>query len=313
MAEQTLKAYCHDLVDFNAFCANLGVSPENAEEEDLRLFIGDMSLESKAALSINRALSTLRGFYRYLVRFGYRKDNPAESVRNVRAPRNIPIFLWEDEMAEFASLPQKQGILWAARDQALILVLYTAGLRIGEALALQLGDIKADYHEARVIGKGDKERTVFFSEEGRQAILAYLPERAAKLHKDSDVEVDELFISMRGRPLSTVGAWWIITEYAKTSKNHQNVHPHSLRHSYATHLINNGCDIRVVQELLGHKNLSTTQVYTHTNIEHLKDVYKNAHPHGRHSRFNPSGQQTDGGVDEEGLLGEKKMRSEKNE
>jgi integrase/recombinase XerC len=277
MAAQTLKAYGIDLADFSAYCENRDIMPENADGEDVRLYIGDMSLEGKAALSVNRALSALRGFYRYLVRFGCRKDNPTETLRNIKAPKTLPAFLWEDEMGEFASLPQKESILWSARDEALIMAIYSAGLRISEALSLKLGDMEHDCRGARVIGKGDKERAVFFSQEGRVAILSYLPERAAKLKKDKTV--DELFISMRGRPLSTAGAEWIIGEYAKRSKNHQNIHPHSLRHSFATHLMNGGCDIRVVQELLGHKSLSTTQVYTHTNIERLKDVYRNAHPH----------------------------------
>jgi integrase/recombinase XerC len=227
----------------------------------------------------------LRGFFKYLVRFDYRKDNPAEVVRNIKVPKNLPSFLWEGEMKEFAGLPQNAKILWPARDEALIMLLYSAGLRISEALHLRLSDIEKDYSGARVIGKGNKERAVFFSGEGRAALIAYLPERDAKLRctKLCDAKETggrgELFINMRGAPLTTQGAEYIIRQYAKRSKSAKNVHPHSLRHSFATHLMNRGCDIRVVQELLGHKSLSTTQVYTHTNIERLKDVYKHAHPH----------------------------------
>jgi integrase/recombinase XerC len=277
MRERTLSAYSIDLSDFRDYCDNINIKPEDAQIEDVRLYIGDMSFESKAAHSINRALSALRGFFKYLIRFKYRKDNPAETVRNIKAPKKLPVFLWEDEMKDFASLPLEKNILWPARDEALIMLIYSAGLRISEALSLKINDFENDYKSARVIGTGDKERHVFFSDEGRAALLAYLPERSAKIKTERGGGF--LFISMKGNALSVAGARWIIGEYARRGTSAKNIHPHSLRHSFATHLMNGGCDIRVVQELLGHKSLSTTQIYTHTTIERLKDVYKNAHPH----------------------------------
>jgi integrase/recombinase XerC len=277
MGERTITAYSIDLEDFRSYCDNFNIKPEDTGTEELRLYIGDMSFESRSARSVNRALSSLRGFFKYLIRFNYRKDNPGEAVRNIKAPKKLPEFLWEDEMKEFASLPLDKNILWQARDEALIMVIYSAGLRISEALSLKITDLENNYHSARVTGKGNKERYVFFSDEGRAALLEYLPEREAKIKKDK--MPDALFINMRGDALSVAGARWIIGEYARYSQNAKNIHPHSLRHSFATHLMNGGCDIRVVQELLGHKSLSTTQIYTHTTIERLKDVYKNAHPH----------------------------------
>lgn len=276
-SDKTLAAYRADLSGFFAFCERRELRPEEARRGDIEIFIGELSLEGKAARSVNRALSTLRGFFRYLVRFRRRKDNPVETLRNLKTPSHLPVFLWENEMSAFAGLPQNAGILWEARDSALILCMYSAGLRISEAASLTVNTLERDLSSARVLGKGGRERAVFFSGRAQTALRAWLAEREAALA--GGVEPLALFISRKGAPLSVAGARWIIGEYAKRAGLPKNIHPHSLRHSFATHLMNGGCDIRVVQELLGHKNLSTTQIYTHTTIERLKKVYKDAHPH----------------------------------
>ncbi|MDR2343217.1 MAG: tyrosine-type recombinase/integrase [Spirochaetaceae bacterium] len=274
---KTLTAYRADLRDFAAFCANRDMEPAGASAEDLRLFIGDMTLEAKAAVSVNRALSSLRGFFHYLSRFGLRSDNPSETLKNLKRGSRLPSFLWEQEMADFAELPEKESILWPLRDRAIIMAMYSAGLRISELCYLRTDSLEKGCSRARIIGKGGKERYVFFSEEGRAALLAYLPARAARIKAEKPV--DALFINRRGGPLSVDGVRWIIGVYSKRSKLPKNVHPHALRHSFATHLVNSGCDIRVVQELMGHANLSTTQRYTHVSMEKLKAVYHKAHPH----------------------------------
>jgi integrase/recombinase XerC len=184
-------------------------------------------------------------------------------------------------MAKFAALPDKTDILWQERDKALILAMYSAGLRISELAGISIGDCEADMTSARVIGKGNKERFVFFSDEAQEAIADYLPSRTEKLKPETPT--DRLFISQKGLPLSVPGVRWIIARYAEQFNVQtglgKNIHPHSLRHSFATHLVNAGCDVRVVQELLGHSSISTTARYAHVNMEHLKEVYDNAHPH----------------------------------
>jgi integrase/recombinase XerC len=277
VSDKTLTAYRADLHDFADFCANRELEPEAASTADLRLFIGDMSLERKAAVSVNRALSSLRGFFRYLVRFGLRPDNPSETLKNLKKESRLPAFLWEREMADFAGLPEKEGVLWPLRDKAIIMAMYSAGLRISELCSLRLGSLEKGCSRARIRGKGGKERYVFFSEEGQAAIAAYLPAREARVKAEKPV--DALFINRRGGALSVDGVRWIIGVYSERSKLPKNVHPHALRHSFATHLVNSGCDIRIVQELMGHASLSTTQRYTHVNMERLKAVYHKAHPH----------------------------------
>jgi integrase/recombinase XerC len=278
MSARTVRAYGTDLEHFSAYCGDCHITPEQAGPREVQGFIGSLSSGGTAPVSVNRVLSSLRGFYRWLIRFNYRSDDPAASLRNLKTPKTLPSFLWEREMARFSELPDTAGILWPLRDKALILIMYSAGLRISEAAELSLSDLKNDLSEARVIGKGGKERYVFFSDEGREALAAYLPAREARIKKE--VPTDKVFVNRRGGAISVPGVRWIIDQYAKRS-GLGHVHPHALRHSFATHLVNSGCDVRLVQELLGHASLSTTQRYTHVNMERLKQVYKKAHPHAR--------------------------------
>ena len=286
VSNRTLEAYREDFLHFTNYCGSRGIDPPGANSYEVQGFIAHLSFERAAPASINRRLSSVRGFFRWLLRFGRRADDPCVLLRNVKAPQNLPTVLWEDEMADFAALPETANMLWPERDKALVLTMYSAGLRISELAALTMDMITGNLEGARVLGKGGKERMVFFSGEARAAILEYLPLRAARIKRaglngTGNNAAGALFVSGRGKPLSVPGARWIIGRYAQVSGIGKNIHPHSLRHSFATHLVNAGCDVRVVQEMLGHASLSTTQRYTHVNIEGLKKVYARAHPHSR--------------------------------
>jgi integrase/recombinase XerC len=289
LSARTLAAYGDDLGMFAAYCDNHGIDPEKASSHEVRGFIADLSFENASGSSVNRRLSSVRGFYRWLGKFRGRVDNPCDSgpggvIRNVKAPQTLPSVLWEDEMADFARLPDEKKMLWPLRDKALILTMYSAGLRISELVSLTMKMMVVNMEGAKITGKGGKERMVFFSEEARAAIHDYLPEREARIRiaglKGGNLK-GALFVSAKGRPLSVAGTRWIISQYALVSGLGKNVHPHSFRHSFATHLVNSGCDVRIVQEMLGHAKLSTTQRYSHVSIERLKKVYAKAHPHGK--------------------------------
>jgi integrase/recombinase XerC len=289
LSARTLGAYGDDLGKFANYCGNHGIDPEKASSHEVRGFIADLSFERASAASVNRRLSSIRGFYRWLTKFRGRVDNPCDGgpgglLRNVKAPQVLPSLLWEDEIADFASLPDEKKMLWPARDKAIILTMYSAGLRISELVSLNMKSLSGNMEGARITGKGGKERVVFFSEEAREAIHGYLPEREARIRiaglKGADLG-GALFVSTKGRSISVSGVRWIISQYAMVSGLGKNIHPHSFRHSFATHLVNAGCDVRVVQEMLGHAKLSTTQRYSHVSVERLKKVYKKAHPHGK--------------------------------
>ena len=283
VSSRTLAAYRDDLTLFANYCSNHGIDPALASSYQVQNFIAELSAEREAPSSINRRLSSIRGVYRWLVRFRGRTDNPCDSLKNVKVPLNLPSVLWENEMADFAMLPESKKILWPLRDKALIMAMYSAGLRISELVSLRMNMITGTMEGARVLGKGGKERLVFFSDEAREAILGYLPEREALLGisatSHNEPADSALFVSRRGKAISVPGVRWIIAQYAQRSNLGKNIHPHSFRHSFATHLVNAGCDVRLVQEMLGHASLSTTQRYTHVNMEGLKKVYAKAHPH----------------------------------
>lgn len=279
LAERTLVAYGRDLASYAAFCAASGVAAEDAGKAELRGFVASLGEAGLSPAASNRALSSVRGFHRWLIRFGYRKDDPAAELRNAKTPKTLPSFLWEDETAALVALPGKEGILWPERDGALLAVMYSAGLRVSEAASLTLSSLEADLSGARVRGKGGKDRPVFFSDQAREALLAYLPLRAARVRRDDPP--DALFLNGKGGPLTVYGIRWIVERYGERSGIGKRIHPHALRHSFATHLVNAGCDVRAVQELLGHASLSTTQRYAHVDMERLKRVYAKAHPHGR--------------------------------
>jgi len=278
LSERTASAYKIDLEHFSAYCVNHDFTAIEASDLQVRGFIANLSAEGAASVSVNRSLSSIRGFYRWLLRFEYRSDDPTARLKNLKIPKTLPVFLWEGEMAHFSELPGKVGILWPERDKALIQAIYSGGLRISEAVSLSLKNLESDLTGARIIGKGNKERYVFFSEEAREAISDYLNVRKTRIKAEKPT--DRLFISLKGAPISVPGLRWIITKYAERSGLDKSIHPHSLRHSFATHLVNSGCDVRVVQELLGHASITTTQRYTHVNMEGLRKVYDKAHPHG---------------------------------
>jgi len=279
VSERTLAAYGKDLSRFAAYCDNMGIKSESADSYGVRHFIADLSAEEIASVSVNRALSSIRGYYRWLIRTGKRKDDPSAAIRNLKVKRILPAFLWEEEMAAFAGLPEKEGILWPVRDKALILVMYSGGIRISELASLSVKKLETDCLSARVIGKGNKERYVFFSEEAGYSLTEYLLVRSGRIKAEKPT--DRVFINRRGGPLSVAGIRWIIGQYGNRSGLGKHVHPHALRHSFATHLLNSGCDVRLVQELLGHASISTTQRYTHVDMERLKQAYMKAHPHAQ--------------------------------
>ncbi|MCL2758985.1 MAG: tyrosine-type recombinase/integrase [Treponema sp.] len=281
-AERTVEAYRNDLLRYENYCNNNDISVQSAEPYEVQKFIADLSAERMSAASVNRCLSSIRGFYRWMIRFNKRDDNPCSSLRNIKMPVKLPHVLWENEMADFAALPVSTGILWPERDKALIMAMYSGGLRISEVVSLSMASISADLDEAKITGKGGKERYVFFSDEAIAAIMEYLPQRAARLRMAGmDSKKSALFISRKGQSISVPGVRWIISRYAQHSGLGKNIHPHALRHSFATHMVNSGCDVRVVQEMLGHSSISTTQRYTHVNLEKLKNVYAKAHPHAQ--------------------------------
>lgn len=252
--------------------------PGSVDAAAVRRYVASLVHDGLEPRSVNRAVSAVRAFYRFLRRYDADMPDPTAGLRGLRADSRLPIFLFEDEAAAVVEAPADS--LVAERDAALLEFLYATGCRVAEVAALRLDDLRLEARTARVTGKGGKQRMVYLNESAAGSLQAYLRRRFAGLPKSRSEPA--VFLNRRGGALSDRGMRAVVTRYRRHAG--KPVSPHTFRHSFATHLLNGGADIRTVQELLGHASLSTTQVYTHTSVDRLRDVYAGAHPHAGRGR-----------------------------
>jgi integrase/recombinase XerC len=271
-SSHTVRAYRHDLHAFLAFVQKSypGLAPERNQRLVVRDYLAHLHDRKVQRATILRAIAVLRAFYRFLLREDVIGQTPFLGLAMPRREQRLPRFLAEEDMRQLLELPRQTRTRFSRRDSALLELLYSSGLRIQEACQLNIGDIDLWAGMVRVLGKGNRERMVPVGAQALKAAHAYLsgPSRRA----------GPLFLNHRGNRLSDRGARYIVAKWVRDAAIHQRVSPHAFRHSFATHLLARGCDLRTVQELLGHRNLVTTQVYTHVSPEHLKKVYEQAHP-----------------------------------
>lgn len=280
VSPNTVTGYRNDLNQLMVF-----LTPEleinSVTKENLLLCIGQLSREKKSAASINRFIASVRMMFSYGLKFGHLKKNPALELKTVKNPKKIPRFMTENEVEKICNQPKTHELLWEKRDEALFKMLYSSGCRISEITNLKLKDISYDMHWAFVTGKGNKTRKVFFDEASRSALRVYLEDRK-KVLEAHNIEIkknERLFLNQKGMPLTVAGARYIVTRYSGIEGTNKHINPHAFRHTFATHLILQGADVRIVQEMLGHANISTTQRYTHVTTEKLIETYNKAHPH----------------------------------
>ena len=229
---------------------------------------------------MNRFVSSVRGLFKYCKKLGYIEKNPAEEVKNVKNPQVVTAFMTGREVEELCSEPEHNELLWTSRDVAIFRMLYSSGCRISELTNIKLSDFRKGGRCALITGKGNKQRLVYFDETSRRAMAAYMTDRARVLSENGrDSGEDRLFVNQKGLPITTGGMRYILTRYSGEEGTKHHINPHAFRHTFATTLLNNGADVRMVQELLGHASINTTQRYTHVTTERLKEVYKLAHPH----------------------------------
>lgn len=274
----TVRAYAADLEQFAAFLARRGKNLDAFEavtRDDATGFLAELHRQRQKKTSMARKLSSLRSFFRYLMRNRLLVQSPLTGLRNPKQERRHPRALNVDQAAALMDAPARPGPE-GIRDLALAELLYGSGLRVSEALSLTVDDVRADRGFVRVRGKGGKDRLAPLSEASRLRLKDYLDERAG-LNPDEGQEA--LFLGVRGGPLSRREALRIVERLAMEAGVTQGVHPHTLRHSFATHLLEAGADLRSVQEMLGHSRLSTTERYTHLDLRRIMEVYDKAHPH----------------------------------
>ncbi|MBI5674608.1 MAG: tyrosine recombinase XerC [Nitrospirae bacterium] len=269
VSAHTIRAYTNDLREFHSFTDK---KPEDIDNLEIRSFLASLHYRKLKKSSISRKLATIRSFYKYLHKEGFVKKNPAKLVSSPRLPKPLPKFLTIDETFSLMNAPQGDTFK-ATRDKSIIELLYSSGLRVSELTSLDISDLDIKESLVRVKGKGKKERITPVGSNAMTAIKNYLPERIS-LKKKSQA----LFLNNRGGRLTQRSVRRILLQYCRTAGLKGYPSPHTLRHTFATHLLHGGADLRAIQELLGHSSLSTTQRYTHVDIAHLSEVYDKAHP-----------------------------------
>jgi len=280
LSRNTLEAYRGDLLQLGRFLAERHRSAIEATPADIsdfltRLATGDDEHRPASPATIHRKSACLRSFYRHLRREGLRDSDPTASLSAPRRSRKLPQVLTRGEVERLLSQP-RGGDPQALRDRALLELMYASGLRASEAIGLDVTDIDLDERMLRARGKGSKERIVPVGQAALKAVRAYLERGRAALVKNRTET--HLFVNFRGGQLTRQGLYKIVRRHALTAGLADRMSPHTLRHTFATHLLAGGCDLRSVQEMLGHADVSTTQLYTHLSSERLKDVYFKAHP-----------------------------------
>ena len=281
---RTIEAYRRDLLLFEEYLRLVGVDVTTATPSHIDGFIGHLRQEDRAPKSVARHLAAVRMMYRYFVAEGLRSDNPTTLTEGVRIPKGLPKALSVDEVIRL--LESVTGVdSLAVRDQALLEFLYGTGARISEACGLSLADLDMQASLVRLFGKGAKERIVPFGRQAHMALTRWLGpggrERLVPQSWARRTDAEAVFLGVRGTRLSRQAAWGIVRKYATRAGITDHLSPHVLRHSCATHMLVNGADLRVVQELLGHASVSTTQVYTKVDDEVLFEMYREAHPRAK--------------------------------
>ncbi|MFK4435996.1 site-specific tyrosine recombinase XerD [Paenibacillus sp. RC21] len=285
LSPSTLEAYQRDVQQFVEFAESCGIEqPDNIQRSHLVLYLGRLKEQRKAAATISRSVASIRSFFHFLIREGITGHDPSVLLELPKANKKKPSVLTQDEIERLLAAPNvstPQG----GRDKAMLELLYATGIRVSELIALNVRDVRTDLRFVHCGGEVGKERVVPISREASQWAQAYMDEQRALLLRsgqgeEAQIEQEALFLNVSGQRLSRQGFWKMIKKYGQEAGISGDITPHTLRHSFAVHMLEGGADLRSVQEMLGHADLSTTQVYAQTAKRSMKEVYEKHHPHG---------------------------------
>jgi integrase/recombinase XerD len=277
LAKNTLLAYGRDLQKYAEYLASLRiVSPEKISRDNITKYMFDMKKRNLGTSSICRNLAAIKMFHRFLVREDFCKEDPSTLVETPKLWKRIPDVLTQKETEDFLLQVKNSKGAQALRDYAILELLYASGLRVSELADLRVNSVNVEAGFVRAIGKGSKERIIPVGSKAKEALVLYCSKARPKLLKGKNE--DALFVSRLGKKMSRVSIWNMIKFYLRLSGIKKNIKPHTMRHTFATHLLEHGADLRSVQEMLGHADISTTQIYTHVDKERLKTIHKQFHP-----------------------------------
>jgi integrase/recombinase XerD len=279
LSKNTISAYKNDLLQYFSFLKKINKTVHNVSSDDLTEFLWQLKQQNLRPNSIYRKASCVTQFHKFLVSENITKNNPVEGMMRPKLQRKLPTVLTVEEVDKLLSFqPKKFNDI---RNKAMIEVLYATGLRVSELVNLTFEQLDLENRYIRVIGKGGKERIVLLNEKSVDALKEWIKIRDKKFCGKISAEYDKfIFLSKLGKPISRIDFWEQLKNYVRNAGISKNVSPHTLRHSFATHMLKYGADLRVVQELLGHSDISTTQIYTQIDRQHLKELHKKYHPRG---------------------------------
>jgi len=274
LAENSINAYRRDLENLYDYFQATGKSLLKATADDYRYYLHSQSRSGKATRTVSRRLAAIRMFLRFMDSQGHPTSDIQQQLDRPKPEQSLPKILSRAQVNQLISVPNPKSSLFF-RDVAILELLYASGLRASELCDLPVRDVNLQIGCVRVLGKGSKERIVPFGRAANEAITRYLLESRPKLLRKP---VDNIFLSRTGKPLDRIALWMLVEKYGRASGLFKSISPHTLRHCFATHLIGGGADLRIVQELLGHSDIGTTQIYTHVDSQRLKDIHKKYHP-----------------------------------
>ena len=277
LSNNTITAYRQDLTSFISFLQKENLTSWPTQAVDIDAFLAEQRDQKKATSSISRLITSLRKFYQWLVRQNIQKLNPMLEIDSPKKRRTLPVALTVNEVNNLLEQPDTKKKL-GLRDRALLETLYATGIRVSELINLKFTDLHEELKLVKVFGKGSKERLIPISEVALSWIDSYKEKVRDPLILKIGKNTDFIFLNSRGGSLTRQAVWQIIKHYCKMAGIQKNVTPHTLRHTFATHLLENGADLRVVQEILGHSDISTTQIYTNLSQKHILQVYEKTHP-----------------------------------
>jgi len=279
LSDNTVASYKNDISSFLQFVESRKIEdPSAIKQNHITDFFKSLKEIGLASSSAARYYSSLKGFFTFLFLSRYITENPIEKVSSPKLAKNLPSVLTVEEVDSVLSKPDTKSKL-GLRDKAVLELLYACGTRVSELINIKISDLFFDDEVIRVFGKGSKERIIPIGSSAVKWINKYLKESRVLLMKKTKSE-NYLFLNNRGTKLSRMGVWKIVDRYVKEAGIEKEVHPHTFRHSFATHLLEGGADLRAVQEMLGHADISTTQIYTHIDRDYIKQVHKDFHPRG---------------------------------
>lgn len=285
-SKNTIDSYRRDIEKFLTFMNDEGYTYKNVDVNLIRSFLIHEKLSSISSRSNERRLIACRGFYNYLLKFEFVDSNPFLLIKAPKVNKLPPQVLYQQELMKVLEYNSSRDDFLAKRDQAILDLLYASGLRVSELVSLTLQDIYSRQRILKIIGKGNKQRMVPYSIHAQQTLNSYINDCRNQIFIKNGISdpTNYLFVNDKGKPLTTRGVEYIISKIDEKAGTNLKLHPHTLRHTFATHLLDNGADLRTIQELLGHKSLNTTQVYTHVSTKRMMDDYQKNFPRAKKNK-----------------------------